>query len=353
MIVRWLIASVVARSNPLSPQALADAAAISFQRDPECRRPAPGLPSPGSYCTTLAGLLLLLSSALPAAPARPDAASVSQISPTAQAQILALVEEKRARSPAQRKLDSTLWYALKRHRGDPLMAELPELGTGLPRAPDGRLLLDMKAHMDAALLDAIGALGGQVDRMDEQARQIQLRLPIAQLEALAEHPQVRALRPALPPSFRAWHTSPTTSDATTASARLGSVVSQGDAGHRVDVARSQYAVDGTGVTACAISDSVDELAQLQATGELPGDVFVLPGQAGVGTSEGTALLEIIHDLAPGASLGFARAGPNAAVMAANIRALRLAGCDVIIDDAYFLTEPVFQPGVIGQAIDDV
>ncbi|MCB1629584.1 MAG: S8 family serine peptidase, partial [Xanthomonadales bacterium] len=120
-----------------------------------------------------------------------------------------------------------------------------------------------------------------------------------------------------------------------------------------DVARSQYAVDGTGVTACAISDSVDELAQLQATGELPGDVFVLPGQAGVGTSEGTALLEIIHDLAPGASLGFARAGPNAAVMAANIRALRLAGCDVIIDDAYFLTEPVFQPGVIGQAIDDV
>ena len=93
MIVRWLIASVVARSNPLSPQALADAAAISFQRDPECRRPAPGLPSPGSYCTTLAGLLLLLSSALPAAPARPDAASVSQISPTAQAQILALIAE--------------------------------------------------------------------------------------------------------------------------------------------------------------------------------------------------------------------------------------------------------------------
>lgn len=36
------------------------------------------------------------------------------------------------------------------------------------------------------------------------------------------------------------------------------------------------------------------------------DVEVLKGQEGVG-SEGTALLEIIHDMAPGAYLGFATA----------------------------------------------
>ena len=58
-----------------------------------------------------------------------------------------------------------------------------------------------------------------------------------------------------------------------------------------------FGVDGTGVRLCALSDSVDYLALLQAAGDLPA-VTVLPGQSGnPGTSEGTAMLEILHDLA--------------------------------------------------------
>ena len=86
-----------------------------------------------------------------------------------------------------------------------------------------------------------------------------------------------------------------------------------------------------------LSDGVDSLAASIATGELPADVEVLPGQAGDG-DEGTAMLEIVHDLAPGAQLGFATAFTSDASFADNIRALRAAGCDVIVDDVLYFNE---------------
>ena len=48
--------------------------------------------------------------------------------------------------------------------------------------------------------------------------------------------------------------------------------------------------------------------------------------------EGTALLEIVHDLAPGAELYFATGFDGQAQMAANIEALCEAGANVIVDD---------------------
>jgi hypothetical protein len=37
----------------------------------------------------------------------------------------------------------------------------------------------------------------------------------------------------------------------------------------------------------------------------------------------------------------------------NIRALRKAGCDIIVDDIIYFREPVFQDGIIAQAVNDV
>ena len=78
---------------------------------------------------------------------------------------------------------------------------------------------------------------------------------------------------------------------------------------------------GTGVKVCVLSDGVDSLAASQATGELPADVDVLPGEEGDG-DEGTAMLEIIHDMAPGASSGSPPPFTSDASFADNIRALR-------------------------------
>src|SRR5258708_32289749 len=77
------------------------------------------------------------------------------------------------------------------------------------------------------------------------------------------------------------------------------------------------------------------------------------------------MLEIVHDLAPGAQLYFATAFTSLTGFATNIKALRSAGCDIIIDDvAYFVESPfqdgqapgvtsTFNSGAIAQAVKDV
>ena len=70
-----------------------------------------------------------------------------------------------------------------------------------------------------------------------------------------------------------------------------------------------------------------------------------------GIDEGRAMLEIVHDIAPGSDLLFATAALGQASFAANIAALQAAGADVIIDDWFYFEEPFFQDGVISQAVD--
>ena len=127
---------------------------------------------------------------------------------------------------------------------------------------------------------------------------------------------------------------------------------RGRRAHGADTARAPRQVSGVGMKLCALSDGVDSLAASQAAGELPA-VDVLPEQAGDG-DEGTAMLEILHDLAPGAELGFATAFTSDASFADNIRALRFdAGCDVIVDDVLYFNESPFEDGPIAQAVNAV
>ena len=73
-----------------------------------------------------------------------------------------------------------------------------------------------------------------------------------------------------------------------------------------------------------------------------------------GTDEGRAMLENIHDVAPGASLAFATAEGGDLGMANNIEALATtAKSNVIVDDVTYADEPFFQPGLISQAVDTV
>ena len=56
------------------------------------------------------------------------------------------------------------------------------------------------------------------------------------------------------------------------------------------------------------------------------------------------MLEIVHDLAPGAQLYFATAFNGIAEFAQNILDLRAAGCDIIVDDVFYFVETPFQKG---------
>ena len=78
----------------------------------------------------------------------------------------------------------------------------------------------------------------------------------------------------------------------------------------------------------------------------PAGVQVLAPGSG---DEGTAILEIVHDLAPGAALAFY--GPSTSVdMANGINALAAAGARVVVDDLGFFCEPKFEDGLIAETV---
>lgn len=273
-------------------------------------------------------LLVLLCGLLPPPAARAQA----RPQPRALAQIRALLAEKAARTPIERKLASRLLHALRMRRGQEVAPGIPQLRTGVEVDPSGGLLVDLRADVTPRLLARVTSVGGRLVGSWPRYRSLRAWLPAEACEALAALPEVQALRPA---------------DRAVSSAD----VTQGVEAHRMDLVRNAYGADGAGFSVGVLSDGVDALASLQGTGDLPA-VTVLPGQAGSG-SEGTAMLEIVRDMAPGAALFFATAFAGPASFATNILALRDAGAEVVVDDVRYFSEPVFQDGIIAQAVDEV
>jgi len=131
---------------------------------------------------------------------------------------------------------------------------------------------------------------------------------------------------------------------------VGSVTSEGVALHGADIAQAA-GIDGTGVTVGAISDGVTNLAASQALGDLPMGVNVLAVGSG---DEGTAMLEIIQDMAPGAALVFSATGGGVANHVNSLNALAaVAGMDVITEDIAFDAEPAFQIGLAAQTAETI
>ena len=289
----------------------------------------------GCVVATTAVWILLYSLADPAGTVAADAARPSRLTAREQDQIAALQEEKAARTPAQRKLDSQFVYALHQKRGQPVARGVTQLTPALRPERDGRMLVDLRATVTPALLDRIRRGGGTVLNSFTRAQAIRAVVPLELLEELAAQPEVRNVRPA-----------------DRATTNVGSRNSEGDLTHRAGEARAVYGVSGEGVRIGVLSDSVDRLAESQATGNLP-IVSVLPGQAGTGVGEGTAMLEIIHDLAPDSELFFATAFSGQASFAQNIRDLYAAGCRIIVDDVTYFRESPFQDDEIARAVNDV
>src|SRR5262249_21551547 len=119
--------------------------------------------------------------------------------------------------------------------------------------------------------------------------------------------------------------------------RVGSVTTQGDSVIKADTFRSSQGFTGQGETVGVISDSVSQfgggLSDSVATGDLPSTVNVLKDGKSGDDDEGRAMLEVVHDVAPDASLAFHTAGDTGQTFAAAIDALRTTGkANVIVDD---------------------
>jgi hypothetical protein len=241
------------------------------------------------------------------------------------------------------------------------------------------VLIDAVTRGDtAALKSALIALGLQ--HAASFSNDVGGWLPLSQLQAATLRNEVHAIRAAMP------------------RARAGAVTTQGDYVQHSDTVRSANSLDGTGVTVGVLSDSYDCYAQYAAansgvpasgdtgyaqngftataadditSGDLPATVNVIeeamqgncldygaPLQLPFG-DEGRAMMQTIHDVAPGAALAFYTAVDSEADFANGIETLAAplgsggAAAQVIADDVGYPDEPFFQDGIVAQAIDAV
>src|ERR1700728_846465 len=220
------------------------------------------------------------------------------------------------------------------------------------------------------LKSALTALGLQQPSV--YANDIGGWLPLAQIEAAAQRSELQSLRAALP------------------HASAGAVNSQGDYAQGSAALRTTYpTLTGSGVTVGVLSDSYDCYAVYAApdsgvpvsgyagyafngftadaqsdvsTGDLPAGVDVLEEASCLAygapyyppfTDEGRAMMQVLHDVAPGANLAFYTADDSEADFANGIVKLATAGAKVEADDTGYYDEPFFQDGILAQAVDKV
>lgn len=219
-------------------------------------------------------------------------------------------------------LSSTL--AERVRGGDPVLI----LGAMGP-ASRSFVYVQLDGGVPTAILDPV--LTGIVDR-DEENGLVTARVTVAELEALAALDGVRQVREVDRPVVAA-----------------GKAVSAGDAVIRTDELRA-LGISGAGVRIGVVSDGVDGMAEARASGDL-GEVRVLSDEQG--GNEGTALLEILYDIAPGAELYFHDHGDTVLDFNRAVDDLVAAGCTVIVDDVAWPREPFFEDGVIATHLGDL
>ena len=216
------------------------------------------------------------------------------------------------------------------------------------RDSQDRVLVHITPQNDAnraAYRKQVEALGMEVQAVDDDKGTIEGFVPLSAARKLAALPNTGTLVQALKPETR-----------------VGAATSQGVALQLADKVHAR-GVDGNGITIGALSDSYDDATftatgdplkihakQDVASGDLPGKgnrrnsqpVQVIEDLEGDESAidEGRAMLQIAHDIAPGAKLCFATAFTGLLGFADNIRRLAnkngKCGADVVVDDVgYF------------------
>ena len=282
----------------------------------------------------LSAVSFTLVTALALAPA-----SAQQVSEAAKKQMADVLAFKRSLTPAEQKMSTRLVLASRVAQHQPL----GPLARFVPSNVAAKQLIEIKGSLSPSLMTSkvmseVKTVNGTVPQSSFNAGRVQATVTPAQLLELASHPDVTSLR-----------------EVTGAHTNVGSITSQGYIAHRANQAVTS-GINGAGINVGVLSDSASaaRVAALISTGDLPANVVVLPGEAGTGEDEGTAMMEIVHDLAPGANLFFATAFNGEQSMADNIRTLRYTyHCDIIVDDISYFDEPVFQDGLIAQAVNDI
>lgn len=216
-------------------------------------------------------------------------------------------------------------------------------------ARDGYVSVSAYAEAGTDLATLKGALiaKGMLNATQQESA-VSGRVPVAALADIGRMQGLHFLRPSM------------------AMTRAGLVTTQGDRSMRTDTVRQRFGVNGRGVKVGVMSDSYDcapgafaegapftRAAEDIANNDLPRNVTILKDLSTTLSDdcadEGRAIMQLIHDVAPGASLAFYTAFESDVDFAAGIGALAKAGADIIVDDVIYFAEPMFLDGPIAQA----
>ena len=209
-------------------------------------------------------------------------------------------------------------------------------------------------------LNALRQAGVEIEIYDASQRLVQGWIATSQVQAVADLPSVTFVDL---PNYGVTNT--------------GFVTTQGDAVIRADEVRAQ-GVTGNGVKVGVISDGINGLTSSIASGDLPSAGITMPaapltgggialdsplpgaavfsstpvGRSDLTTgSEGRALMEIIHDIAPDAQLFFAPGFTTTLGFQRAVRWLVAQGVKVIADDSnFFNVGPYDGTSVVSQEV---
>ena len=186
----------------------------------------------------------------------------------------------------------------------------------------------------AASIAALQAAGRiEIELVNQDLKTVQAWVPYDQIEAVAALAFVQSVRA---PDYGVFH--------------AGSVTTEGDTILKTNTVRSTLGFTGAGVKVGVISGGANDAAESQATGDLPASITTFGSCDATmeDCTEGAAILEIVYDIAPGATLAMADANTSLDFLQ-RLNDLISWGAKVIVDDIGFFAEPFFADGPLATA----
>ena len=192
-------------------------------------------------------------------------------------------------------------------------------------------------------IDRLRKLGADIELVNSKLKKVQGWINVATLNAFLSLDNVLAIKA---PKY--------------ATAQTGQVNSQGDAILRANQLRN-LGFRGQGIKVGVISDGANSWTTARDSGDLPANLTRYGSctsrardaancVSAVSCNEGTAMAEIIHDLAPDAQIAVAAAATSLEFIQRINQLATTFGANIIVDDLSFFGEPYFEDGDLADAV---